>query len=115
MVSICKGDAVATLINVFTVSRENQQRLVDLLLEATDQVMKRLPGFVSASIHKSVDGVRVVNYAQWRTTADFEAMMANEAAHEHMKSIRALAGFDAHLYVVAESRSVYQPPAAILT
>jgi len=48
---------VATLVNVFTVEPENQQRLVAMLLEATEQTMKGLPGFVSASIHKSLDGV----------------------------------------------------------
>jgi heme-degrading monooxygenase HmoA len=36
--------------------------------------MKNMPGFISASIHKSFDGKKVVNYAQWKSRADFEAM-----------------------------------------
>jgi hypothetical protein len=47
---------VATLINVFTVTRMTQQPLVDLLTEATKQVMRHRPGFISANIHTSLDG-----------------------------------------------------------
>lgn len=71
MVTISKDNKVVTLINVFTVEPENQQRLVDLFVEATEKTMKSLPGFVSATIHKSADGVRVANYAQWRRREDF--------------------------------------------
>ena len=58
MVTIGKGRDVMTLINVFTVRPEKQQALVDLLIEATDRTIKRQPGFVSATIHPSLDGRR---------------------------------------------------------
>jgi quinol monooxygenase YgiN len=105
MAMISKSGATITLVNVFTVSHDNQQRLVDLLQQATDQVMKFLPGFLSANTHKSVDGVRVVTYAQWRSPEDVKAMLANPALNAHMESIGELAGFDAHRYVVADSPS----------
>ena len=68
--------------------------------------MKNLPGFVSANIHKSADGVRVANYAQWRSREDFEAMLKNPEATAHMKPISEIATFDAHLYEVVENLSV---------
>ncbi|MQA86374.1 MAG: antibiotic biosynthesis monooxygenase [Streptosporangiales bacterium] len=46
-------DGLMTLINVFTVAPEHQQELVDVLLDATERVMSRIPGFVSANIHRS--------------------------------------------------------------
>lgn len=106
MTTITKEKRVTTLINVFTVAAENQQRLVDSLIEATEKVMKKLPGFVSANIHKSADGIRVVNYAQWRSREDFESMMKNPEAESHIKPIMKIAKVDAHLYEVAESVSV---------
>ena len=106
MTTISTGNKVVTLINVFTVEPENQQRLVDMLIEATEKTMKALPGFVSANIHKSLDGVRVANYAQWRKREDFEAMLKNPAATEHMKPIMAIARFDAHLYEVMETMPI---------
>jgi quinol monooxygenase YgiN len=80
-----------TLINTFTVRPENQAELIGVLEEATEQVMRFRPGFVSANIHKSLDGRRVVNYAQWRSQADFEAMQADPACREHMARAAGLA------------------------
>jgi quinol monooxygenase YgiN len=67
------GDRVATLINVFEVEPERQQELIDLLNEGTEKVAKTRPGFISVNILASLDGTRVVNYAQW---ADPDAMRA---------------------------------------
>ena len=92
--TIQAGSGLMTLINVFTVAPEQQQELLDVLVEATENVMRRLPGFVSANLHRSDDGTRVVNYAQWRSRADFEAMLRNPEARPHMAQAAALAGFD---------------------
>src|SRR5712675_1962857 len=105
MTTISTDNKVITLINVFTVEPENQQKLVEMLREATEKTMKALPGFVSANIHKSVDGIRVANYAQWRSREDFEAMLNNPEATAHMKPIMAIAKFDAHLYEVTDTMS----------
>lgn len=105
MVTISPDNSVITQINVFTVESENQQKLVEMLIEATEKTMKKLPGFVSANIHKSLDGVRVTNYAQWRSREDFEAMLKNPEAIVHIKPITEIATFDAHLYEVIESMS----------
>lgn len=64
--TISKTDSITTLINVFAVEPENQQRLVELLIEATEELMSKIPGFISANVHKSLDGTQVVNYAQWQ-------------------------------------------------
>jgi len=105
MATISKENNIVTLINVFTVEAENQQKLVDLLVEATEKTMKNVPGFISASIHKSSDGVRVTNYAQWRSPQDFAAMLKNPEAQTHMKAITEIAAYDAHTYKVVESIS----------
>ena len=62
--TISTDQDIATLINVFTVNPDNQQQLVDLLDEATTQVIRHQAGFISANIHASLDGTRVVTYAQ---------------------------------------------------
>ena len=107
MTSINTRNDVVTLINVFTVEPARQQELVDLLTRATDETIRHIPGFVSATIHKSLDGVRVTNYAQWRSREDFEAMLRNPAASPHLKEAAALAtSFEPHLYQVSEVRGV---------
>jgi quinol monooxygenase YgiN len=101
MATIATGQDVVTLVNVFTVRPERQQQLADLLVDATTSVMNRLPGFVSANIHRSLDGTRVVNYAQWRRVEDFEAMLRDPAAQEHMRAATQLAtSVEPNLYQV---------------
>jgi hypothetical protein len=50
-----------------------------------------LPGFVSANLHVSLDRKHVANYAQWKTRADFEAMLKNPVARGHMTQAAAIA------------------------
>jgi quinol monooxygenase YgiN len=90
MSTIDENSNVLTLINVFTVEPEKQQKLVAVLIEATQKTMKHLPGFVSANIHHSLDGKRDVNYAQWKDMAAFEAMRKNPEAAPHMQAAAAL-------------------------
>jgi heme-degrading monooxygenase HmoA len=102
MTQISRDVEVVTLINVFTVAPEDQQRLLDVLVEATEAVMNRMPGFVSANLHKSLDGTKVVNYAQWRSQEAFEAMLQNAEAGAHMKEAEKIAEkFEPHLYEVS--------------
>jgi len=63
-----------TTINVFTVEPPNQQRLVDLLIRATDDFVCKAPGFLSSTLHRGLDGETVTMYAQWRSVEDYEAM-----------------------------------------
>jgi hypothetical protein len=44
------------LINVSTVDPKDQERLVELWQEGTDEVMRYLPGFISANVHCRLDG-----------------------------------------------------------
>ena len=91
----------ATLINVFTVQPEKARELADLLTAATEDVMQHIDGFISANIHLSTDGTRVVNYAQWRSAEAFQAMQQNPTAREHMVKCAEVAdGFEPHLYTV---------------
>jgi quinol monooxygenase YgiN len=98
----------ATLINVFTVQPDRARELADLLTAATEDVMQHIDGFISANIHLSADGTRVVNYGQWRSAEAFHAMLQNSTAQQHMALCAELAnGYDPHLYTV---ESVHTAP-----
>ena len=79
MPTIEPNNGVVTHINVFTVSPDKQQALVDSLKE-TVQAAKEIDGWISASIHKSLDGRQVVNYVQ------FESAAAAQAVTRHLLS-----------------------------
>ncbi len=99
MTTIAKDADVVTVVNVFTVEPENQQRLIDVLVRAAESVVSKMDGYVSANLHRSLDGTRVVNYAQWRSRDQLEAMLRSAEAQEHMQAAAALAtNVEPHLY-----------------
>jgi quinol monooxygenase YgiN len=100
MATISRDNDVCTLVNVFIVAPENQERLLQVLDVATRQVMQYLPGFVSANLHRSVDGMHVINYAQWASRESFEAMLRQPEAQSHMAEAMRLASAEPHLYEV---------------
>ena len=102
MTTISTEQDVVTLVNVFTVTPDKQQRLVDVLSEAA-ATMKRIHGYVSSNVHKSLDGTKVVNYVQWESREDFEAMLENPGeAAPHMQEAADLAEkYEPDLYEVS--------------
>jgi heme-degrading monooxygenase HmoA len=98
---------LVTLINVFTVDPQRQDELVIALDQSTSELFTTIPGFLSANLHASQDGTRVVNYAQWSSVEAFQSMLAMPQAQEHMKKVMTIAdAADPRLYTV---RSVHHP------
>lgn len=105
MTKLDPSDGHAVLINTFIVHPEKAEELVKVLAEAT-ATMRNMTGFVSANLHVSRDRTRVVNYAQWRSDADFKAMLGNAEAQPHMKAAADLAeSFDPTVYELKYSGS----------
>ena len=99
MTTIATNNNLVTLINVFTVEPENQQRLVDIFVEAGYMMSKR-SGFISANIHKSLGGTQVINYVQWRSKEDFEAISNSPETMVHIDEIKKLAKGNTSFYEV---------------
>jgi heme-degrading monooxygenase HmoA len=104
--TISADTPLVTLVNVFTVDPANQEHLIELWQRATDEVIRHLPGFISANIHRSLDGTKVVNYAQWNSRQAFLAMLNDPASSAHLKE---LAEIGTHAPVLCEVVSVHHP------
>jgi quinol monooxygenase YgiN len=81
-------------INVFTVEPANQQRLVDLLTAATESTVRNIPGFISSSLHRSLDGTKVTMYAQWRSMEDYHDMRNDSTASPYLQQALELSECD---------------------
>lgn len=92
-----------TLINVFTVDPVNQQRLVDLLIRATDGLVDRAPGFIASTLHRSLDGTRVAMYAQWRSAEDYHAMRQNPGPLPFLQEALTIATFEPGMYEIVRT------------
>ena len=97
MTTIAENTGLATFINVFTVEPSNQQALLDLLVHATDMYVRDAPGFVSAALHRSVDGTRVTMYAQWQSLEHYrryQATLSDPSAAPYVPQVLAIARFE---------------------
>ena len=103
MTTISPSRKLVTLINVFTVEPVNQRQLLELLARATETSVRHAPGFISASLHRGLDGTKVTMYAQWRSVEDYHAMRANPAPLPYLQQALAIAKFDPGMYEVVES------------
>ncbi len=52
--------------------------------------VRHRPGFVSSTFHASYDGHHVLNYAQWRTKADFHGFTTDPEGERLTSAIRAV-------------------------
>lgn len=100
--TITPGQTICTMINTLTVKPERQQELMDYLKEMTEEAVVTAPGFISANFHLSKDGTRIVNYAQWRSVEDLQAMLARNP--HHVKHCQELSE---HIDVKADLTVVY--------
>jgi quinol monooxygenase YgiN len=105
MTTISKDNKLLTLINVFTVEPTKQQELVESLIHATQSSVRYVTGFISASLHRSLDGTKVAMYAQWRSIEDYQAMRNNPTASPYMQQAVTLAKFEMGMYEVVETFS----------
>jgi quinol monooxygenase YgiN len=102
VVTITEGKAPVTVINVFTVAEDRQSELVGMLDEFATKTMRHRPGFVSTSVHASLDGTRVINYAQWESQGDLAAALSAPETQDALQAIVRVAATEPHLYEVSK-------------
>lgn len=100
------NDEPIILINVFSVDPSRQQELIDLLTQATETSVRYAPGFISASLHRSLDGTKVAMYAKWRSTDDYEAMRKDPAPLPFLRRALEIARFQPGMYEVTRTFTV---------
>lgn len=109
MVTLSLDNSLTTVIIIFTVKPEQQQELIDTIKEllATVEVQ---PGFVSANLHKSLDGVKVANYAQWKSMEAYEAFRNNKEIQAKAAKLFEFDTPDSHVYEIVASESKVGTP-----
>ncbi|CAM4292867.1 quinol monooxygenase YgiN [Paenibacillus endophyticus] len=103
MTQISPDHQVLTFINVFTVDPENQLRLVELLTQATEGSVQYAPGFISSSLHRSLDGTKVTMYAQWESMDAYLEMRDDPRPLPFFQEALEIAKFDPGSYEVVKT------------
>ena len=94
-----KNSQVYPVIVVFQVEPTQQQELLSNIVEYMEGYVKHQPGFISSSLHKSVDGTRVINYAQWESPDFFQASISGNKRSLEPKIFQELSP-DGHMYEI---------------
>ncbi|MBO0794290.1 MAG: antibiotic biosynthesis monooxygenase, partial [Ktedonobacteraceae bacterium] len=77
---------------------EQQQELIDQWTRFAEQIHNE-PGLIGTALHRSTDGTRVVNYAQWRSREDFDRFQQKYSA-QFASRLPLASRVDPHLYEV---------------
>ncbi|GGR67015.1 MULTISPECIES: putative quinol monooxygenase [Streptomyces] len=97
---IRENDGTYAMINVFDVEPEKQKELAEVLSEGAEKFIRHRPGCISVNILTSLDGKRLVYYAQWVSKADIKATMGDPDVQVYRDRAAALAKPDPHAYTV---------------
>ena len=90
-ITVTAGADQVTLVNVFQVDPSRQIELVEALESATEKLFVTTPGFISANLHLSLDGTRVINYAQWASEQQYHDALQRPDVREHLVGAAAIA------------------------
>jgi quinol monooxygenase YgiN len=102
MPHIQTDNQLVTQITVIDAEPEKQQEALALMTERA-RFMSRQPGFVSISLHRSLDGRRIINYVQWQNRELLQRAHKSPDFRKAWRQFDDLADqIDPHLYEVAE-------------
>lgn len=91
-----------TQITVVEAEPGKQAEALSLMAERA-RFMARQPGFVSISLHRSLDGRRIVNYIQWQSRDQLQAAHRSPEFRKEWRHFDALTDdIDPHVYEVVE-------------
>lgn len=97
---ISKDQDAITVMAIYATQPEEQQRLIDTVRDFTLAAMRPQPGFISSTIHRSLDGVRVINYAQWKSQEEYFAFIKSADVKVKAAKLAEFSKPDLHLYEI---------------
>ena len=108
VVTITAETDLITRVNVLTAEEGKQEEVIEILKDGLNNEMSHQPGFVSATIHRSLDSENITVYAQWSSQQDFDAAVQHRSSGgaPTMNKVFSIAQPDSHPYSVV---SIHKP------
>lgn len=89
------------LINVYRCEPERLDELMELIAIMV-RAQRGADGFISATLHRGINGKVAAVHAVWRSREDWKAMARGAAVNAAMEPIMAIATFEPNLYEAGE-------------
>lgn len=87
---IRQGGNLVTLINVFTVKPGKQDEFMNAQIAEYKRLEGQIKGTLTINLHRSLDGTKCVNYAQFSSETDYRAWVKSDLFKEHFEKIKDL-------------------------
>lgn len=105
MATLDLENQLVTVIVLFKVKEEQQAAVVETVKQLF-AIAKRQSGFVSANLHRSIDGLKVANYAQWENETALEQFRQLPDVQSLVPQLHELVEeMDSHIYEIVASES----------
>lgn len=78
---------VLTVIFEFDIEADQQQELSEKIQQLVRDIVSKQPGFISANLHLSTDGQKVLNYFQWESQQAFDAFRQDEEKQQQIRPV----------------------------
>ena len=105
MATLDLENKLLTVIVLFLAKEGQQMAVVDRVKELF-AIAKQQSGFVSANLHRSLDGAKVANYAQWKDKASLESFQQLPEVQALIKPLQEIVEeIDFHHYKIVASES----------
>jgi heme-degrading monooxygenase HmoA len=102
MPQIHASNQPVTQITIVEAEPGKQEEALSLMTERA-QFMSKQPGFVSISLHRSLDGKRIVNYIQWQSREQLRSAHNSPGFRKEWEHFDSLTDdIDPHLYEVVQ-------------
>jgi heme-degrading monooxygenase HmoA len=102
MPQIQRDNQPVTQITIIESEPDKQMEALSVMAKRA-QFMARQPGFISISLHRSLDGRRIVNYIQWQSREQLQSAHQSPEFRKEWGHFDDLTDeIDPHLYEVAE-------------
>jgi quinol monooxygenase YgiN len=110
MASLDLENQLLTVIILFKVKAGQQAAVIETIRHLF-AIAKQQPGFVSAHLHRSLDEVKVANYAQWENEVALTRFQQLPETQKWVAQLQAQVDeMDAHTYEIVASESKVGPP-----
>jgi quinol monooxygenase YgiN len=93
--------APVVLINVYRCEPERMDTLMELIAVMV-RAQREAEGFISATLHRGLNGKVAAVHAVWQSREDWKAMARSAAVNAAMEPIMAIATFEPNLYEAGE-------------
>ena len=93
--------APVVLIIVYRCEPERLEALMERLAVMV-RAQRKAEGFISATVHRGLNGKVAAVHAVWRSREDWKAMARSAAVNAAMEPIMAIATFEPNLYEAVE-------------